>query len=67
MKYIREIATDVKIKIELQIKCVELEKCSECNLESVSNKLYIKTTKPYNFYFDTENKDYEPCYETSFK
>ena len=51
----------------MQIKCVELEKCSECNLESVSNKLYIKTTKPYNFYFDTENKDYEPCYETSFK
>ena len=25
------------------------------------------TTKPYNFYFDEENKDYEPCYETCFK
>lgn len=31
-------------------------------IECVNNE-----TKPYNFYFDLENKDYEPCFETCFQ
>ena len=79
-------------KTELIIgDCSELEKCSQCNQESISKNLCIKcnnekgyyllktnyyssdnifiecineTSKPSNFYFDQENKDFEPCFET---
>ena len=71
--------------------CTELEKCSQCNQESISKNLCIKcnnekgyyllktnyytndnnyiecineTSKPSNFYFDQENKAFEPCFET---
>ena len=52
--------------------------CVKCNnekgyylLKSNYDTKYIdcvnNITKPYNFYFDKKNKDYEPCFETCFK
>ena len=52
--------------------------CVKCNnekgyylLKSNYDTRYIdcvnNITKPYNFYFDKNNKDYEPCFETCFK
>ena len=89
----KEIIEEEITETELQIECVELQKCSQCNHESISKNLCIKCnnekgyfllntdyntnnkyiecvnneTKPYNFYFDLENKDYEPCFETCFQ
>ena len=76
---------------ELIIQCPKLEKCSECDGESLLKNLCIKCdndkgyyllnvkinkkyiecvnniTKPSNFYFDSENKKFEPCFETCAK
>ena len=41
------------------------------NLNNNINSKYIDCvndeTKPYNFYFDSENKDYEACFDTCFQ
>ena len=89
-----EIEKNTYSQTDLKIECPELEKCSQCNPESISKNLCIKCnningyyllksnynsnnnkyidcvnniTKPYNYYFDQNNQDYEPCYETCFK
>ena len=94
ISYIIENEKSTYIQTDLKIDCPELEKCSQCNPESISKNLCIKCnningyyllksnynsnnnkyidcvnniTKPYNYYFDQNNQDYEPCYETCFK
>jgi len=91
---ITNITEDIEEEEENEgLKCIELEKCSKCDQESIAKNLCIKcnnengyyllkanydtnlkyidcvndTTKPYNFYFDIEKKDYEPCFDTCFK
>ena len=59
------------ISRNLCIKCDNEKGYYFLNLNNNINSKYIDCvndeTKPYNFYFDSENKDYEACFDTCFQ
>ena len=59
------------ISRNLCIKCDNEKGYYFLNLNNNINSKYIDCvndeTKPYNFYFDSENEDYEACFDTCFQ